>query len=758
MELLKGLNEAQKRAITAEPGPILVLAGPGSGKTRVLTHRIVYLIQEFGVPPWHIMAVTFTNKAAREMSHRIETLLGGSPRGLTMGTFHATCVRILRREWESLPGYDRDFVIFDTDDQRQVVKQALKDLNLDDKKFTPNRMLNGISNAKNELVTAEEYAATNYISEITRRVYQRYQDILVANNAMDFDDLLMNAVLLFKDNPNVLQRYQQKYQHILVDEFQDTNTAQYDLLNRLAAAHHNIFVVGDSDQSIYKWRGADFRNLNRFRQHYPEAEMILLEQNYRSTQIILDAAKAIIRHNHDRVDKELFTERRGGERIAIREAYNENEEAEFVINTIQQLILDGVSPGECAVMYRTNAQSRVLEEAFLRAGMSYRLVGATRFYSRREIKDLIAYLRVVHNPADSVSFGRIINTPARGIGAKTLQALQDWGIGQGLQPGEALVRLVSDSDMQHPFSGRAYNVLAPFGQMLRDWIILRDQITVGDLLDTIIEATDFKNYVDDDTEEGIDRWGNVMELRGVAVQYEGLGLSEFLENVALISDVDNLEEDPDAPTLLTLHAAKGLEFPIVFITGLEEGILPHSRSMDDLEELAEERRLFYVGLTRAKDQLYLSHAFRRTVFGDSDVSSPSRFLNEIPGNLVTGGSVKQRRQESKQRASSWNWASTQPAQPQRRPANYHWADEDLEVEEKALPEPSLWREAAVKDTKQNNAGQPQFKTGQEVYHAKFGSGIVIESKHTGNDEEVTVAFAGVGIKKLAASMANLEIK
>ncbi|MFZ0544372.1 MAG: UvrD-helicase domain-containing protein [Candidatus Promineifilaceae bacterium] len=758
MDLLVGLNEAQKLAITAEPGPVLVLAGPGSGKTRVLTHRIVYLIQEFDIPPWHIMAVTFTNKAAREMGHRIETLLGGNPRGLTMGTFHATCVRILRREWESLPGYDRDFVIFDTDDQRQVVKQALKDLNLDDKKFTPNRMLNGISNAKNELVTAEEYAATNYISEITRRVYQRYQDILVANNAMDFDDLLMNAVLLFRDVPEVLQRYQQKFQHILVDEFQDTNTAQYGLLTRLADAHHNLFVVGDSDQSIYKWRGADFRNLNRFRQQYPDAEMILLEQNYRSTQIILDAAKAIIRHNQDRVDKELFTERQGGEQISVREAYNEVEEADFVVNTIQQLMLDGVSSGDCAVMYRTNAQSRVLEEAFLRVGMSYRLVGAIRFYSRKEIKDLIAYLRLVHNTADSVSLNRVINTPTRGIGAKTLRSLQDWGMKQSLQPGEALLRLVSDPDVQHPFSSRAYGVLSTFGQMLRDWVALRDQVSVGDLLDTIIEATDFRAYVDDGTEEGQDRWANVMELRGVAVQYEGMGLSEFLENVALISDVDNLEEDPDAPTLLTLHAAKGLEFPIVFITGLEEGILPHSRSIDDAEELAEERRLFYVGLTRAKDQLYLSHSFRRTVFGESGVSTPSRFLSEIPVKLVAGGSAKQRRQESKQRASSWSWSSPQPVQRQRRPANYHWADEDLEPPvEKDLPEPYLWRETA-EEKSPKRVSEAQYKTGQEVYHSRFGKGIVIESKPTGNDEEVTVAFAQVGIKKLAASLANLEIR
>jgi DNA helicase-2/ATP-dependent DNA helicase PcrA len=755
MRILDDLNEAQKMAVTAGNGAVLVLAGPGSGKTRVLTQRIAYLIEAQNVPPWRIMAVTFTNKAAREMGHRVESLLGGRPNGLTMGTFHATCVRILRRESGELQGYDRDFVIFDTDDQRQVVKAVLKELNLDDKKFHPNRMLNGISAAKNELVTPELYAASNYISEVIRRVYQRYQDMLVANNAMDFDDLLVNTVMLFEERLDVLEKYQRRYEHILVDEFQDTNTVQYALLRKLADERGNIFVVGDADQSIYKWRGADFRNINRFRDHYPEARMILLEQNYRSTQIILDVAKAVIRRNSDRVDKELFTERQGGLPIDVRETYNDVEEAEAVVSEIENLMLQGVSAGGCAVMYRTNAQSRVLEEAFLKVGMNYRLVGATRFYGRREIKDLIAYLRVVRSPVDAVSFGRIVNTPTRGIGAKTQSVLQQWAAQHGWQPAEAVLQLVADSEVQHPFNSRALKALSGLGERLRDWIALRDMVSVADLLDTILEAVQYRSYIDDGTDQGQDRWANVMELRGVATEFKDLSLTEFLEQVSLVSDVDNLEEDPDAPSLLTLHAAKGLEFPIVFIVGLEDGMLPHSRSLDDAEELAEERRLFYVGLTRAGDRVYLSYAFRRSFFGESEVTTPSRFLMDLPGELVSGGTNRQRRQDTKRRASTWTWSSSQavstgsspPANPQGHQAQLR----------KELPEPYGLSEAAGTETR-SVAQEAQYRTGQRVSHAKFGDGIVIESVLTGNDEEVVVAFKELGIKKLVASMARLEIK
>ena len=747
-----GLNTPQQTAVTAGPGPVLVLAGPGSGKTRVLTHRIAYLVEALHVSPWHIMAVTFTNKAAREMKARVESLLGGQLRGLTIGTFHATCARILRQEAEHLNGYTRDFVIFDTDDQRRAVRQALADLNLDEKKFAPNRMLNGISTAKNELITADMYAGNNYIAEVTRRVYVRYQEILVANNAMDFDDLLLATVLLLDARPGVLQKYQERYEHVLVDEFQDTNTAQYALLTRLVARHGNIFAVGDSDQSIYKWRGADFRNINRFRQHFPEASVVLLEENYRSTQVILDAAKAVIRLNGDRVDKDLFTRRRGGELIVVQEAYDEREEADKVVAAVQQLMLQGYSGGDCAVMYRTNAQSRVLEDAFLRAGMPYKLVGATRFYGRREIKDLVAYLRVVHNPADRISFDRIINTPTRGIGSKTQESLYAWAAAHEWQPAQALLYLVSQPELSHPFPGRVLTPLTRLGNLLLAWVTVREAASISELFDLIVEQTQFKEYILDGTEEGEERWENVMELRNVAVLAGDMSLSDFLEQVTLVSDVDDLTEEDNAPTLLTLHAAKGLEFPVVFITGLEEGVLPHSRSLDEPEELAEERRLFYVGLTRAKDRVYLLNAFRRTFFGLAEYSTPSRFLGDIPARLTSGGgSSGQRREQTVTQASSWQWTPTRPerAQPAQRNSS--------STNHRPAPPPAGGTKPAAPTPKPDSPKAAQYRTGQQVKHAKFGEGIVIESKSTGSDEEVTIAFKSVGIKKLAASFANLTV-
>lgn len=763
MDLLENLNQAQREAVSAPAGPLLVVAGPGSGKTRVLTHRIAYLIRDMRVPPWHIMAVTFTNKAAREMERRVDELLGARPQGLTMGTFHAICVRLLRREVDHLSFYERDFVIYDTDDQLQVVKQALADLNLDDKKFTPGKMLNGISSAKNQLITAAEYMATNYIAEVTRRVYERYQAILQTNNAMDFDDLLMNTVLLYDEHPDVLQQYQERYHHILVDEFQDTNTTQYRLLRLLAGDRNSLFAVGDTDQSIYKWRGADYHNVENLRRDYPDLRMIKLEQNYRSTQLILDAALEVVRHNDDHIPKKLFTQRAGGTKITVREAYNEEDEATTVVNTIQNLMLEGYDANDFAVMYRTNAQSRAIEEAFVRARLPYRLVGATQFYKRREIKDLIAYLRVVQNPADEISLGRILNVPTRGIGKQTQQQLYAWANAVGRQPAEALIKLAGDPDIQHPFTGRAYHALDQFGAMLRDWVGLRERASVGDLLDAILDQINYRVYLDDGTEEGEDRWNNVMEFRGVAGIEEDLSLSEFLQQVALVAETDNLDTDAKAPTLLTLHAAKGLEFPVVFITGLEDGLLPHSRSVDSREDLAEERRLFYVGLTRAKDRLFLSHAFRRTSWGDSSLGVPSRFLADIPEDLIDGVGSGLRRRQSVDRASMWDpdeisWSK--PARPASSPTGAgllgrQQTNDRANTDSSRLPTPYS-REEQPEQARPRPAS-PGYRTGQRVRHAKFGEGTVIESKITGQDEEVSVAFPGVGVKRLAASFANLEI-
>jgi len=726
VELLQGLNPQQQKAVTASDGPVLVLAGPGSGKTRVLTHRVAWLVLELDVAPWRIMAVTFTNKAAREMRERLGHLLGPSrARSLTLGTFHATCARILRREAEAA-GIPRDYAIFDADDQLRLVKQAIRDLNLDDKRYRPQAVHGAISRAKNELIPPEAYSTGSYYGEVVKRIYERYQTMLAANNGLDFDDLLMVTARTFDRTPDVLAKYQERYRYILVDEFQDTNQAQYVLLRQLSGRRHNLFCVADEDQSIYTWRGADYRNIRRLRDDHPDLVTILLEQNYRSTQTVLDAAHAVIRHNPDRTDKSLFTRRGRGPKITVHEAYDQDDEAQFVVDTIAQLALPpsqggqggvGVHPGDCAVMYRTNAQSRAFEDAFIRAGLPYRLVGATRFYARREVKDLIAFLRLIHNPADGVSMARVINIPPRGIGRKTVAVLEDAARERGVSVYEVL--------KQPPdLSSRAQRVLTAFLELLEGWMAAREHLTVAQLIDRVLEDTRYADYLRDGTEEGEDRWANVLELRNVAAEYEVLTLTDFLADVALVSDVDNLSDEVDAPTLLTLHSAKGLEFPVVFITGLEEGMLPHSRSFDDQEQMAEERRLMYVGLTRAKDRLFLTYAFIRTRYGDSEPSVPSRFLDDIPPELVGG---------------SW-----------RREQGLGARDEEQGARGKGL---------GARDEGRNSPfaiRHSQFSAGQRVRHTTFGEGLVVESRADGDEEMVTVIFEETGLKRLMASLARLE--
>jgi DNA helicase-2/ATP-dependent DNA helicase PcrA len=731
MDILDGLNPEQRMAVTAPDGPVLVLAGPGSGKTRVLTHRVAYLVSYQDVYPWRIMAVTFTNKAAREMRDRLVDLLGASAAGdLTLGTFHATCARILRREAPNL-GINRDYVIFDTSDQLNVVKQAIRELNLDEKRYRATAVLNAISRAKNELIQPDDFRAASYYEEAIRRIYERYQAILRASNAFDFDDLIMSVTALFDERPDILKGYQEKYRYVLVDEFQDTNMAQYVLVLQLTAHWRNLLCVADEDQSIYRWRGADYRNIARLRDDFEDLNQIVLEQNYRSTQTILDAARAIIRHNANRVDKVLFTDRGKGTQIVTYEAFDEDDEAQYIVDRIVDLRRRRVARyGDCAVMYRTNAQSRAIEDAFIRAGLPYKLVGATRFYARREIKDVLAYLRLVHNPTDSVSLARVINVPSRGIGRKTLGQLERAAQEQGVPAWEVLNHLGAQG-REAPFGTRARRALEGFVQLVSEWLQSAEHMSVVQLLDAVLEQSGYRDFVLDGTQEGQERWDNILELRGVAAEYEDMTLTEFLADVALVSDVDNLTEEVDAPTLLTLHAAKGLEFPVVFITGLEEGVLPHQRSFDDVEEMAEERRLMYVGVTRAQDRLYLTRVFRRTLRGQSDVADPSRFLDDIPQELVQGTYARGKGR----RGSGPTRRRGRVAAEGTRDATTSWY-------------PSL--------RPTEKAPVAEFRAGQRVRHPKFGEGIVIESRLQRDDEEVSVVFEDVGIKRLLVSFAGLK--
>jgi len=724
MDTLAELNPAQREAVEAISGPVLILAGPGSGKTRVITHRIAYLIKVCGVSPHHIMAVTFTNKAAREMEERLHRLASGSVADLTTGTFHAICARILRREGKAI-GVNSGFVIYDSEDQISLIKRSLQVVGLDPKQYAPRAIQSAISAAKSRLLTPADYLqhGRSYFEEIVQRVYERYQQLLTESNALDFDDLLLKAVHLFQQNPQILSRYQSRYRHLQVDEFQDTNLVQYELMKQFAGKYRNICVVGDPDQSIYSWRFADLRNILSFEKDYPEAKVILLEQNYRSTKMILETASHIISANQRRKPKDLWTENEPGVPTAVVETYTEQEEAQFVVSEVEQLLGQGeVKRSDCAITYRTNAQSRVLEEAFIRYGVPYKLVAGTRFYERREIKDVIAYLRLIQNPYDSVSLQRIINVPQRGIGQRTLSELSQWARSRGIPEYQAL-RLVAEpkeggTEPPPPFNSRTIRALTGFMDMIEGLLARSRELGLVDLFDLVVENTVYREYLLGGP-DGEERWENVLELRTVAQEYGDLkpheGLATFLEGVTLVSDVDGLEESVDAVTLITLHQAKGLEFPVVFIVGMEEGILPHIRSFDDPEQMEEERRLCYVGITRAKQRVYLVRAFRRSLMGSSRINGPSRFLQDIPPHLISGGEL--------------------------------WQGEDSQIATAMYS----WNKApAVK------LAVPELKAGDHVRHAQFGEGVVVNCQPVKDDTEVVVAFDGAGIKKLLLSFAKLE--
>ncbi len=716
------MNPAQREAAEAIEGPVLIVAGPGSGKTRVITHRIAYLVRVCGVGPHRIAAVTFTNKAAREMRQRLERLLGSRAEGLTCSTFHSLCVSILRRDGHHI-GLDRSFVIYDDDDTMALLKRAMEEGDIDPKRYPLRAVSNIISGAKSNLIDPGAFAdaVSSYYDEIVLRVYERYESLLWQSRALDFDDLLAQTARLLKEAPQVLEKYQSRYLHLLIDEFQDTNVAQYVLAKLLAGKYRNICVVGDPDQSIYSWRNADIRNIRSFLKDYPEAKVVNLAENYRSTKNIVAAAKRVIAPNQNRLENDLFTSKEQGRPLVVREGHNEDEEARMVVQEVDRLVREeGLSLGDCAVMYRINAQSRAMEEACLRYGMTYRLIGGVRFYQRREVKDVVAYLRVVLNPYDEVSLNRIVNVPSRGIGSRTMEEVTRWAQELGLPLYAALQAIAAGEvgDVKPRIAPRAVAAIERFVSLIGYLTEQAEKVGAAGLIDLLLERIGYRSYLMED-ERGEEQWENVLELKGQAAEVEELlageedsSLAVFLERISLVSDVDSLDESKDALTLITLHQAKGLEFPVVFIIGLEERLLPHSRSMDDRAQMEEERRLFYVGITRAEERLYLFRAFRRRLMGLSMAGTPSRFLADIPRELIE-----------------------QPV---------------------AVSPPWEWKRRRSRTEATAEAGPP-LRTGDKVHHKAFGDGIVVNCIASGNDHEATVAFKGkAGVKRLMLSIAPLE--
>jgi DNA helicase-2/ATP-dependent DNA helicase PcrA len=807
-EIVRALNPEQARAVTTTDGPLLILAGAGSGKTRVLAHRIAYLVSVKDVAPWRILAVTFTNRAAAELRERIISLVGEGGRDVVAGTFHSLAARVLRADGEAI-GIGRRFVIYDTDDQQALMKQILREEDMPlTGEFRPSAVLGAISRAKNEMLDPTFLAehAANHRERTIARLASRYRERLRKANALDFDDLLLEAVRLFDEAPTVLAKYQEKWRYLHVDEYQDTNRAQYLWVRALAARHRNLCVVGDDDQSIYSWRGADLRNILDFERDWPDTGVVKLEQNYRSTQLILDAAHAVVSRNSARKDKKLWTDNAGGARIQRFEAYNEEEEAEWIARQVEGLVggrgtaltrradedADGRARArEIAVMYRMNAQSRAIEESFLRYGILYQLVGGTRFYSRREVKDALAYLRVLRSDTDSVSFERIINVPTRGIGDKTIEALRAAAAREGGTTWAAIEAAVAGDLGLAP---RTRNALADFAALVRRLRARVGVVALPELLDESLELSGYRAMLADGSEDGEERWANLLELRSVTTRYDDLtpddALDRLLEETALVADQDSYEGDADAVTLITLHAAKGLEFPVVFIAGLEEGLFPHSRALDDEKELEEERRLAYVGITRAKRRLFLSHAWRRATWGMGQASVPSRFLMEIPAELMDGpqlGATDEndldldlvfgarrttrfgtpvRGTGSSRGGAAFRQGSGQPGAP--RNGESFRPGRDLTARRTAyaagapsgmLSQPSADQTAPVKASRPIIPGERRYRDGDRVRHARWGDGIVVMSKLTRSDEEVTVGFkdASIGRKTMLASLANLDL-
>ena len=754
-KLLEGMNERQKEAVQHTQGPLLIMAGAGSGKTRVLTHRMAYILAEEEVHPWNILAITFTNKAAREMKERVSQLVGPQAEDMWVSTFHSMCVRILRRDIELL-GYQRSFTICDPSEQQTAMKRILKKLDIDSEKYDYRMILNRISQAKNDLEDVEEFNKkyTGYVEQIIGKCYREYQKELAKSMTLDFDDLIMLTVQLFQKHPETLHYYQQKFQYIHVDEYQDTNHAQYRLVTMLAKKFKNICVVGDADQSIYGWRGADMSNILEFEKDYQNVKVILLEQNYRSTKTILQAANYVIENNVKRKVKKLWTENEEGQPITYYRAQSEQDEGRYVLSQIQSLLRDGYHYDDFAILYRTNAQSRVMEENLLKSNIPFRLVGGQRFFERLEIKDLLAYLRLIVNPQDDLSFRRIVNSPKRGIGATSLAKLSDFAEVYQFSLLEASLQTTLS-----PLSGKAAKALEKFATTIEELRKMQEFLSISEFVEQVIEKTGYLTSLEQQhTMEADARIENIQEFISVAKQFEQDRLEEeseespllqFLTDLSLVSDVDSDAGDGRMVTLMTLHAAKGLEFPVVFIIGLEEGIFPSLRSIMEHDDVEEERRLAYVGITRAEQKLFLTNAYSRLLYGRTQTNRPSRFVLEIGEELF----------DSKQQ-QSYNYTSRESSSfASKTSSSGSLFDKYREKSQVTAYQPKVVQPSSIQPVRKQTVAANDgavWKVGDKVMHKKWNVGTVVKVTGKGTNQEIDVAFAGMGIKRLLASFAPIE--
>ena len=771
--LIEELNNKQKEAVLQTEGPCLVIAGAGSGKTKVLTHKIAYLIAEKKALPWNILAITFTNKAANEMKERIEKLVGEAAKDIWMGTFHSICVRILRKFIDRI-GFDTSFLIFDTSDQRTLVKECLKSLNIDDKLFTDRSVLSEISNAKNEMLEPDAYAvkyAGDFRKSKIAEIYSLYQKRLKENNSLDFDDIINFTIKILMENPDVLEYYSQKFKYVLVDEYQDTNKAQFTLVSILASYYGNITVVGDNDQGIYSFRGADITNILNFEKDFPGTTIIKLEQNYRCTGNILKAANAVIKHNENKYDKKLWTENDEGNLPCIFQGDDEYDEARYITEQINHLKTEEYYKySDFSILYRMNAQSRVIETILSRESIPYKVIGSLKFYERKEIKDAISYLRLIANPSDNISLKRVINEPKRGIGKTSLDKVQEISENTGISMFEVIKNAA-----QYGLN-KVYVNAKEFIEVIEELKNKKAELSVSELLSEVLQKSGYTKALElENTVEAETRLENLSELMTAAIEFEEEAveedsLSEFLEGITLSSDIDNLEDEEDSVTLMTLHSAKGLEFPVVFLVGMEEGIFPGYKSIGEPKELEEERRLFYVGITRAKEYLHITCARHRTIFGSTSYNAISRFVKEIPEDLLEGSADLETKKEETFEDSNYGWsygnsyAGKVKTYKLEETSNNYVAASSFSTNQAKNVEKQTGFAFRTAESFLNNLNKSKqdidisiYKQGQRVYHKKFGEGIINYVEQEGDDAKVDINFDKVGHKRLMAKFAGLEI-